>query len=411
LLSKALRVSDKISAPDSAAGVRAASSRIKIAAALVLAGLAAVALVALSRGNFLPEAQDRALYDWRSYYLTAPAPAQRDDIALVLIDEDSLTGYPALSPVDRGLIAELVQIVDAAGAKVIGLDFIIDRPAKGGRHEALVSAIREAKNAKIVQASLVGGRARPHEFAFQETYIDAAGMPAGHLYFASERNRLTLGDQAVRYRMPEGMGEPPRPSFAWAVAEAAGASLEAPPSPHITWLRPPEGSANLFATHTVRPHLDAQGNRIREPLSPRALAALSGKIVLIGGDFTDRDQHLTPWTIASGERVPGVEVHAQILAQLLDRRWTYEPQWWWEIPLLMLIFCAGFYAAQRWQLTGSGVLTSIAAFVVLILAGAALYAGLRVMLPSATIVLAWSAGLFFGSVADWGMAWMRRRFT
>jgi adenylate cyclase len=401
-------VSDEIIAQDTATGIRATSSRIKFVAAFLLAAIIAVALFALSYFNLLPEAQDRVLYDWRSFYLTSPAPAQRDDIALVLIDEDSLTGYSALSPVDRGLIAELVRTVDAAGAKVIGLDFIIDRPAQGDRHQKLIAAMREVKGARIVQAAQISGR--PHELAFQNAFITETGVTAGHLYFASERGRFTLGDQAVRYRIDKLDGEP-RPSFAWAVAEAAGAEIETPPSQLITWQRPPEGSADLFATFAVRPHLDEAGNRVREPLSPRALASLAGKIVLIGGAFTDRDRHLTPWTVASGERVPGVEVHAQILAQLLDARWTYEPKWWWEIPLLMLIFGVGFYVAQRWKLSGSGVITSIAAFLLLIAAGIALYWALRVTLPSATIVLAWSAGLFFGSIADRSLGWLRHRFA
>jgi CHASE2 domain-containing sensor protein len=389
-----------------------ASTGVKIAAAFILAALISVALIALSRGGLLPEAQDRALYDWRSFYLTAPADGQRDDIALVLIDEDSLTGYKCLSPVDRGLIAELVWMIDGAGAKVIGLDFIFDRSAGKDVDQTLISAIRDAKNARVVQGALISAAMRPLEFKFQEDLLVKTGAPAGHLYFGSEKNRFTLGDQAVRYRMPEGFGTPPRPSFAWALAAAAGKAPDGqPPSALITWQRPPVGSADLFATLVVRPHLDAQGKRIRDPLSPHGLATLKGKIVLIGGAFTDRDRHLTPWTVASGERVPGVEVHAQILAHLIDERWTYEPEIWWEIPLLILVFVAGFYAAQHWRLSGSGVMTSIAAFVALILAGIALYAALRVMIPSATIVLAWSAGLFCGSVADYTLLWLKRRFA
>ncbi|NJM34775.1 MAG: CHASE2 domain-containing protein [Rhodomicrobium sp.] len=383
---------------------------IKIVIAAILAVLTSIALVALSRGGLLPEAQDRALYDWRSFYLTSPADAQRDDIALVLIDEDSLAGYHCLSPVDRGLIAELVRTIDGAGAKVIGLDFIFDRTAGDEVDHALISAIRDAKNARIVQGALISAAMRPLESKFQEDLLVKTGAPAGHLYFGSEKNRFTLGDQAVRYRMPEGFGTPPRPSFAWALAAAAEkAPDETPASSLITWQRPPVGSADLFTTLVVRPHRDAQGNRIREPLSTHGLATLAGKIVLIGGAFTDRDRHLTPWTVASGDRVPGVEVHAQILAHLIDKRWTYEPDIWWEIPLLIFVFAVGFYAAQRWRLSGSGVLTSIAAFIILILAGIALYASLRVMLPSATIVIAWSAGLFFGSVADYALLSLRRR--
>jgi adenylate cyclase len=399
-------VFQKISHQDDSETVPATWPSAKIAVALVLAILTAFALIAASWASLLPEAQDRALYDWRSYYLTSPAEAQRNDIALVLINEDSLTNYPALSPVDRGLIAELVRTIDTAGAKIIGLDFLVDRSQSDGRHQALVDAIRD--NPKIVQATFLAGSSRPHELAFQEHFLAETRVKTGHLYFASERNRFSLGDQAVRYRIPEGIGDPPRPSFARAIAETAGYEVKMPPSPLITWQRPPQGSTDLFPTFVIRPHRDENGNRIREPLSPRSLALLSGKIVLIGGAFSDRDRHLTPWTVASGERIPGVEVHAQILANLIDGNWTREAEWWWELPLLILIFCAGFYAAQRWKLSGSGIATSVVAFAALILAGIGLYWALKVMLPSATIILAWSAGLFFGSTTDWGLARFQR---
>ncbi len=397
-------MSDKVSSEPFPSAAVSSRLRIKLIAALVLSTLTALALIGASRAGLLPEAQDRVLYDWRSYYLTAPAKEQDKAIALVLIDEDSLTGYQALSPVDRGLIGELAHMIDEAGAKVIGLDFVIDRRQETSRHQKLVSAIRDAKHAKIVQATVVSSMVRPHEFAFQEGFLAESRAIPGHLYFASERNRLSLGDQAVRYRMPEGIGDPPRPSFAWAIAKAAGRDFEEPPSRLITWQRPPLNSTDLFAAYLVRPHLDENGNRIRDPLPERVLAALKDKIVLIGGAFTDRDRHLTPWTVASGERIPGVEVHAQILSHLINENWTYEPEWWWELPLLVLIGCLGFYAAAHWKLSGSSLVSSAIALVTVVILGALLYWAFHVMLPSATIVLAWPAGLFFGSIADWGIA-------
>lgn len=384
------------------------SLRAKIVAATLLSVVTALVLLAASWANLLPEAQDRVLYDWRSYYLTNPTKEQRRDIALVFINEDSLTGYTYLSPINRGLIAELVRVIDAAGAKVIGLDLIIDRPTEPPLDQALTDAVRTAKSAKIVQAVFLGKPGRPQEATFQQAYLTRAGAIPAHLYFASERNRFTLGDQVVRYRIDEGIGDPPRSSFGWALAEAAGIRLEQPPSNLITWQRLSRGSLDLFPRYIVRPHLSPNGTRIGDVLSPRALASLAGKIVLIGGAFTDRDRYLTPWTAASGERVPGVEVHAQILAHLIDKRWTFEPAWWWELPLLVLVGCLGFYAAAHWKMSGSGFAATAAALIVMIVAGIALYWLNRIILPSASLAGAWSAGLFFGSLSDWGFDRLRR---
>ena len=47
---------------------------------------------------------------------------------------------------------------------------------------------------------------------------------------------------------------------------------------------------------------------------------LSDRMVLIGGNFSDRDQHLIPLSVTDGRRYPGLFVHAQILAQIMDER-------------------------------------------------------------------------------------------
>jgi adenylate cyclase len=389
-----------------------ASRRRHFIVAIVLAPIIAAALIVAAAFGLLPEAPDRVLYDWRSYYLTSPEPTQRSDIALVLIDEQSLRGYPALSPINRGLMAELVRRIDAAGATVIGLDFLLSRPAT--ETPELINAIKGAKHAKIVLATAIADVQTPdepadelnEEFAFQERFVAESGIRTGHFYFASEQGRLSLGDQVVRYRMPEGFGNPSRPSFAWAVAEAAGkAPAEAPPSQLITWQRGPGGGTPLFITYSARAHRDENGIPTGDPLPERVYASLAGKIVLIGGALSDRDRHLSPWSVVNQERIPGVEVHAQILAHLIDARWTWELTWRWQLPLLILVFLLGYYLARRWRLSPSDLVRAAVAAVLAVLAAFLLWY-FRVMLPTAGVILALMSGLFCGGFADKAFAWL-----
>ena len=127
--------------------------------------------------------------------------------------------------------------------------------------------------------------------------------------------------------------------------------------------------------------------------------ALAGKIVLIGGGFRDRDLHLTPLTVASREPIHGVGIHAQILAQLRDGRSIHEMPWWVEFLIAAAVAGLGVYAARHWTLSGSGLISTVIAFLAIVTGGSLLFWLTHIALPSATLFLAWAAGLFAGNWA------------
>jgi adenylate cyclase len=371
----------------------------RIIAGLLFSILAGLVLVGASRAKLLPAAPDKFTYDWRTYLLAEQAPQPRGDIAIINIDERSLTGYNYISPIDRGLIAEVVKSVDEAGAKAIGLDFIIDRPTEPQKDAALVEAIRQARVPVVLGAVDARSREPGEGLAFQEDFIAKTGRAAGHIYFATERDGLTLSDQAVRFMLPPSKKPPHRPSLARLLADIGG-KKPVPASRLIFWRRPPaSGGAELFTAFTVPAHRDADGNPKGAALPESWRGALAGKIVLIGGAFRDRDLHLTPLTVASGEKVHGVGIHAQILAQLRDGRSIHEMPWWVEFLIAAVVAALGIYAARRWTLSGVGLIPTAIAFLAIVTAGGLLFWAEHIILPSATLFLAWAAGLFAGNWA------------
>ncbi len=387
-----------------------ANARIKLLAGILFSILAGLALVAASRAHLLPAAPDKFTYDWRTYFLTERAERSRGDIAIVLIGEQSLTGYPYLSPIDRGLTAELVKLVDAASPKAIGLDLIFDRPTEPAKDNALAEAIRRAKAPVVLGA--IDGRAGgdADSLAYQEAFIARTERPAGHIFFGAQKNLLTLGDQAVRFMLQPSLEPPSRPAFARLLADIDGTKPE-PKSDYIFWRRPPADSgAELFPTFTVPAHTDAAGNAKGTVLPESWRAALKDKIVLIGGAFGDRDLHLTPLTVATREPVHGVEVHAQILAQLRDGRSILDMPSWAEFLVVAAVAGLGFFAAQRWKLRGDSWVSSVIAFAVIVAAGGLLFGAARFILPSATLFLGWALGLFAGNWIDKAAAWLERIF-
>lgn len=131
--------------------------------------------------------------------------------------------------------------------------------------------------------------------------------------------------------------------------------------------------------------------------------------MLIGGAFADRDRHLTPLAIATREPVYGIEIHAQILAQLRDGRSIHEMPGWAEFLVVAAMAGMGAFAAQRWRLKGDGWRTSFVAMAAMVAAGLGLFWAAHFILPSATLFLGWGAGLFAGDQMDAG-GWRGRIF-
>jgi CHASE2 domain-containing sensor protein len=144
------------------------------------------------------EAPDEFANDWR-VALFSPAE-ERKDIALVLIDDNSVAKYLSRSPVDRGLIAELVKAIDAAEPKGIGLDFVFDRKAEKWKADALVKAIKDAKSPVILGVTTQReGPIKSEILEEQDKFIASTGKPAGTLFFDGEEEaRYTLGNYVVR---------------------------------------------------------------------------------------------------------------------------------------------------------------------------------------------------------------------
>ncbi len=378
-------------------------SRAILAIGLIASVLIAAFFVALDRNGLLWEAPDRLTYDWRTYLFSERANAPRDDIVLIRVTEESLTGYPYLSPIDRGLTAELVRQVAEAKPAAIGVDFIFDRVTETPKDEALLVVLKDVNARVPVIIGAVDERSgsRDPAPAYQERLIKDAGLRAGHIYFATERERLSLGDQAVRFTVPPSAMPPARPAFSDVLAETVGRGFE-PASPLIYWRHPPKAAgAHFVPNFTLAPHRDATGKRTGPVLPESWRGALAGKIVLIGGAFSDRDLHLTPLSVATNERVHGLEIHAQMLAQRLDRRSVFVMNWWQEFLLVAAVAGLGFLAARLWRVSGSGWMTSAVAFIVLVSASFGLFAAFSFILPTATLFFAWPAGLLAGQYTDW----------
>ena len=245
--------------------------------------------------------------DWRTALLSDRAGALHPRVAVVVVDDTTLESYPYLSPTDRGLIAELVLALDLAKAAVIGLDFLFIKETEKDKDAALILALQpDATKQKIVlgvaddRVSLTSGQR-----AFQKRYLSKIDRPKGYL------NLLIDSDEVIRYK--------PRPatvpdSFAEAIVRAAG--LQPTGTTRIAWLLGPDGKSPFPVVRA-----EALIAAARNPASGSdILATIAGRIVLVGVDRPFQDQFSTPLGVRSGDRMSGVFVHAQMVAETVDGR-------------------------------------------------------------------------------------------
>lgn len=263
--------------------------------------LLAAALALLGQGFLPPFAlTERWLADFRVASLVKPQ-APHEDIVVVTVNEDTLRLFPYRSPLDRGFLAGVVGALDAKGARSIAIDLLFDQPTEEGKDQALARQLA-ATHADIVVA--YAGKAEgltPEQIAWQENFVPQRLRALANL----AKDPL---DGTSRWIYP-GQGKDGAfiPGMSFALARRA-VDPDAPLTP-IRWRAPTTDNPHAFKVYPA--HL--------VPLLPPSW--FKDKIVLIGTDITLADRHRTPFSVMTGGDaglMPGVLVHAQELATLLD---------------------------------------------------------------------------------------------
>lgn len=395
---------------DSKAEPRSRVRRVLIVpVAIVAAAAIAAVLVTLSRHQLMVfAAPDRMTYDWRTALFSHQEPQTRKDIALIYIGDRSLARYPYQLPIDRGLLAEIVRTLDAAGAKAIGLDIIVDRETD--KDDLLADAIRNSKTPVVIGAidSRMTG-VEPENFAYQRAFFEKAGNPpVGHVYFFRQRRGLGLPDQVIRFLPPRSDAtDQVQKSFTEALLEA-GKHEPRDVGDLIAWTekRAANGAESFDG-------IEIQSHRPQD-LSPDVIVRpewrnrVKDKIVIVGGDFEDRDRHLTPMSIADGARAPGAWIQAQILAQLIDGRSIHGLTDSQEFSVAFLLGLVGIFGGRLFRLQDFQWLVYAAGFLALVAVGVRLFES-GIILPSDTTFYSLIAGIAVGHYSQRILAWFRLR--
>lgn len=264
---------------------------------------------------------ERALYDVRAL-LAAPHVETDQRIVMVTFNEETLRLTGRRSPLDRAMLANALVQLDKMKPKAIGIDILIDQPTP--EDQILIDGFRTMKTPTYL--GLATNKSNPAFMTYdQELFLrDFQKKTApGNVHFTSIR--LEADQDGVMRSWPGQPADLP-PLMANSLTQG------------FPEYRNHQGSIRYrLPVNYERPVFDKLP--VELIANPDLLEAfrpqIEGRYVLIGGNIPDVDQFTTPasrmkdpQTGRVGETTIGLEIHATLLGQMLDRfMFKPIPQW------------------------------------------------------------------------------------
>ncbi len=285
---------------------------------LYLVLLVAAALVSVAAGYFGRQLNANA-YDL-FFRLRGPEPQGTDGITIVAIDDPTLKTLGRL-PLDRRKVAQALTTICAARPATVGIDMWFPEASQPDADAALESALRGCEHA-VLGASLINV---PGNVAWSESVpqLAQAAAAVGHVHADPDEdgvNRQVLleetGDRQRHWALAFECFRQMEPSTSKLLETDDGLlwgwlNIPAPRSARRAMLVNFAGDEGIFRSVSFA---DVLAGKI--PAS-----AFAGKAVFIGvtAQGAGDDRKFTPLSI-SGIGMPGVEIHANLLHTILERR-------------------------------------------------------------------------------------------
>ena len=252
----------------------------------------------------------------------APETSQHADIVILTITEESLAQLPYRSPIQRSFLAGLLKSLDAAQPTAIGLDVLFDQPTTDVDDATLHRTLTTMTTPIVLATGDAAAGLTSSQFQFQNRYL--ADLDTGLANLAKESG-------VVRFTFPGTDIDGTRmPSFAYRLAALGGANV-------------PANELRLAYRSSIAEGQTAFKQYPVHTASMLPPAWLRDKIIMIGADLPQQDRHQTPLSLQLGAEdrtLPGIVIHAHIVAQLLDSsELPVLPVWAETLILIAAVAC------------------------------------------------------------------------
>ncbi|MEM7214764.1 MAG: adenylate/guanylate cyclase domain-containing protein [Pseudomonadota bacterium] len=313
-----------------------------------------------------------------------------EEIVVIEIRESTLSLFPNRSPLDRAFLAGLVEKLIDSEAKAIGIDILLDQPSEPIKDESLkVALLKGGKTVFVPRINEESGRAGIQP-SFQDEFL--TDLQITSVIVAKDRS-----DGIVRHYLSHEISAENlrRPQLAVAMSGIDQ------PAGQDSFKRIFYQSNSMKFSHEFKTYPAEAAMH----LPPDWFA---GKFVLIGKNIDNTDQFRTPYASIAGEGVgnmPGVQVHAHILNQLLSGREIVETEWYFKLTAILLACAFGIVISLLSLEIWSRLLLVILVAAAFLVTGLFALSNTLVLLP----MFAAATGLLGSFFMMSGLIWQRDR--
>jgi CHASE2 domain-containing sensor protein len=273
----------------------------------ILSALATIALTTLG-AFFVPYsfALPRTVEYWAEDARRALMPRaepQDSRIVVIAIDEKTISGLPYRRPVNRGLLADILETLSVSGPQAIGLYVPLTDATEPNKDQRLFDVMRSLPIPLVVATAPPDQVLTQQQLVYERNYLN--GLRSGPALLGKDG-----WGGAVRRMVPgttvDGVW---LSSFTAKLAEVLNLG---------------RADRRRLAYHSI-PNMNTRPFLTIPAHKAIGLPAkwFADKVVLIGLDLNDRDRHRIPggWLHSPPEnRMPGVQIQAHAVSQLLDAR-------------------------------------------------------------------------------------------
>ena len=278
-------------------------------------------IILVSIGAFLSGSKYLQRLDLVTYDALLPLQSGyfSPQVTIVAIDDASLQKLGRW-PWSRRRHAELIQQLTAMGARAIGIDILFTEAQKDdpGADLLLAQAIAENNHTVLVVAPMQQTPDDPISEILPIPELAAVAKALGHVDVELDRDGLCR-----RFYLYAGLGDAHWPSLAQAMLMVAGdvrpefnkpAASDDVPVKGMGWVRQHQ-ILIPYAKTGERPNIISYVDIISQQVPA---SAIKGKYILVGVTASGLGDAISTPASRSHERMPGVELNAQILNGLLQ---------------------------------------------------------------------------------------------
>ncbi|MEY9164642.1 adenylate cyclase [Sinorhizobium fredii] len=257
-------------------------------------------LLAVATAIFSPPLQN-LLRDMMMISIS-PFTNPKPGIVVVAINEETLARLPYRSPIDRGLLTDILNRIQSGNPRAIGIDLLFDQPTEADKDLRLRSVLESFPAPVVLASGTKLDGLSSEQLDYLKAFSPRATQGLGTLLH-DNLDRVVRGAHLGRTIDGEWA-----PSFPVAIAEAVGVD-SGQGSREMVYYRDRNFAPFRFLVYPAQAVQFAPSSWFEN------------KLVLLGLDLPQVDRHPTPFTLLNGADkgdLPGVIIHAHLLASILS---------------------------------------------------------------------------------------------